>query len=969
MKKNSLITCLNHVDTLNLTTCLLMMALLLPSARAYAQAELIRDVNTSENQVYHEYANLLPANDKLFFTSQRQELWNTDGTTAGTIRFKTLTSISDLVWEGSTLYFVGGTDGGRELCKSTGPGAATGRIKNIRPGPDGSDPAYLTNVNGVLFFVANDGVHGAELWKSDGTANGTVMVKDIFPGAEGSGPSHLVNMNGVLYFSADDSQHGSELWKSNGTPAGTMMVNDICPGEIGSDPDWLNAMNGKIYFTAYRPESGRELWRSNGTVTGTVQIKDFVSGPGSPIRIAEIVTMENALYFIVDDVLWRSSGTTYGTSLLKDLSPGNPYVFEVDYHLTPINGKLYFAANDQIWISDGKPGGTNSIPMRIAANPHFTLYKESIYFFDYYFNDETYVGYYRLKRMNIDGTGETEVWRTPIYPGWENEEDNPFRPELVKAGNTLFFYGIPGEGLGHKLMKSDGTEEGTMIVKDTYVPTNPSNPDGFVSLNGVLYFKSPSQIENSRFVYRTDGTKAGTFLLKELELKGNLVPIGDNLYFNGYSDLGSWQLWKTNGTKSGTTLIKSDSSTWWSDPVDFNGTILFFNRIGELWRSDGTPNGTVLVRKLDNIEHILYAVNRVYVFNRVPSGDLDLWKSNGTAEGTIRLETLRPATGLSPRFYSFPNSTINGITYFFGTDSNKGYEVWRTNGTTSGTYRIKVVRIPGASGGVQWVRSSIIYQNSLYYSAPDENNEFALYRSNGTSYSTSRIASLRPISEFIPLGENLLFLSVGNLNNPPELWRTNGTTTGTNPVMALDDQSRLDDVDYQVIDDVAYFLFRSFSLWRTDGTECGTFPLSTGLSQVTRLGLINDLLILGGYADYLYGHELYRYNLSGAPSSPCAAEIAIASIDKPAGQMVAGSETEPVKWAPNPFDTDFSISINGTDQSEAQLHVYDINGRLVESIVLECNTTHQLGQKWPSGFYLLSIRIGNLTTSRKVIKR
>lgn len=127
------------------------------------------------------------------------------------------------------------------------------------------------------------------------------------------------------------------------------------------------------------------------------------------------------------------------------------------------------------------------------------------------------------------------------------------------------------------------------------------------------------------------------------------------------------------------------------------------------------------------------------------------------------------------------------------------------------------------------------------------------------------------------------------------------------------------------------------------------------------------MLILGGYADYRYGNELYRYSLSGAPTSPCAA--AIAAMAQPAGQIVTGYETEFVKGAPNPFDTDFSLSINATDESKAYLRVYDINGRLVESLVLDCNTTHQLGQKWPSGFYLLSIRIGNLTTSRKLIKR
>ena len=56
------------------------------------------------------------------------------------------------------------------------------------------DAREFTESNGVVFFVANDGIHGNELWKTDGSESGTVLVKDINPGYEGSSPTHLTDV-------------------------------------------------------------------------------------------------------------------------------------------------------------------------------------------------------------------------------------------------------------------------------------------------------------------------------------------------------------------------------------------------------------------------------------------------------------------------------------------------------------------------------------------------------------------------------------------------------------------------------------------------------------------------------------------------------------------------------------------------------------------------------------------------------
>ena len=216
-----------------------------------------------------------------------------------------------------TLFFVAGDRRhGRELWRSDGTRRGTRMVKDINPGQRpccrgqgaSSDPYSLTAVGRALYFVADDGIHGRELWRSDGTSRGTRMVKDIVPGLGPYNLGSLTNVAGILFFVATDGTHYG-LWRSDGTAARTTLVK-----EFGQPLQYPTAVGGALYFGA-----NGGLWRSDGTASGTVLVKGFGNNPYYLTNVAGTVyfTADDGTHA----GLWRSDGTEPGTTLVKEGVP------------------------------------------------------------------------------------------------------------------------------------------------------------------------------------------------------------------------------------------------------------------------------------------------------------------------------------------------------------------------------------------------------------------------------------------------------------------------------------------------------------------------------------------------------------------------------------------------------------------------------------------------------------------------
>lgn len=268
--------------------------------------------------------------DSLFFfvgynSSQGSMLWQTDGTTSGTIlRTGELGKNSISSHEGfgvqeihpfkdDVLFRFSSKDTGSELWRFN-PRTGASIVKDICEGCY-SGPTYLTTFNNWVYFNANDRSGKAELWRTDGTAENTISYKkytdiktlDPREGTKGLAPFSLMANSKFLFFktnfrvyetwSCDETQapplhlskdtprpfnkgyysksfkvgpyvyfqasdhRGLELWQTDGLPQNTRIAFDLNPGPADGSPDNLVAIKGEVYFSGDDGIHGNEIFK------------------------------------------------------------------------------------------------------------------------------------------------------------------------------------------------------------------------------------------------------------------------------------------------------------------------------------------------------------------------------------------------------------------------------------------------------------------------------------------------------------------------------------------------------------------------------------------------------------------------------------------------------------------------------------------------------------------------------------
>jgi trimeric autotransporter adhesin len=548
-----------------------------------AGTRLIRDIcpGSCSSAPTPDRLPLLVHQGRLFFSGtdgqKGFEPWVTDGTAAGTRLLRDICpgpcgSFPFVPTPlGNRVLFVAltGEDGrdGQEIWRTDGTTAGTVRVSDFASSHPFEHDTSTAVVSGAVLFSGRDGTLGSELWRTDGTRQGTFLVADIEHGdTGGSFPRRFMTLGETLYFLARDETPGWTLWKNDGgTEAGTSRVADIFPHSSTASISVLApaGAGGPLLFMAIlEADAPYLLYRTDGTAAGTYQIDLGEGGRVLPSSFGykQSETVGGKAFLVVEDEdhgaeLWVSDGTPAGTRLVKDVRPGE--IGSSPNGLTAFGNRVFFSAmtnaNDgfsRLWVSDGTEAGTVLVTDTPLSPRLFTVHGGFLYFFAYSQGADRSL-------WRTDGTAAGTVRVADVTPG----PDLFFESNLLSTGSRLVFWG----GFGHPseeepgMWVSDGTQTGTRKIAPVLISSFSAFIDPVV-LDGIVYFGGR---ENGRdtndFLWRSDGTEAGTYPVRTRDggfapPPKSLVAAGNRIFFTTHA--AGVPLWQSDGTPEGTFRIR-----------------------------------------------------------------------------------------------------------------------------------------------------------------------------------------------------------------------------------------------------------------------------------------------------------------------------------------------------------------------------------------------------------------------------
>jgi ELWxxDGT repeat protein len=455
------------------------------------------------------------------------EVWSSDGTAEGTVQLShdRFSRVDDAVLAGRNLFLARG-----ELWVST-DGSEPRLVTDIDRGEPSSDPAGFTAFHERVYFTAGDDFE-REIWQTDGTREGTVqLTTEPDGGAFGSTPvTDPVAAGAYLFYVRNHNSTGGELWRTDGTVAGTIpLVQESLQDRLARPP---TAFQDKVYFFATAENLGHhELWRSDGTPAGTAKVLELAD----ELYPEALTAVGQDLYFTAERFgtsrgIWRLDG---GTGVVAQVGEV-PWFPNDDPRFTRVGSRVFFLARNRLWVTDGTSAGT--APVLPEGGPPATDLAElggKLYF-------RSFAKELWQSNGTAAGTVLVKLFPGPLPIGYE-------APRLLSAGGRLWLSAHDGVH-GIEPWVSDGTAEGTRLLRDVFPGGESSHPHDFAAAGGRVFFAALDALHGEE-LWQSDGTEAGTRLVQDIapgllsSAPARLTALGDRLYFSATEESSGREPW------------------------------------------------------------------------------------------------------------------------------------------------------------------------------------------------------------------------------------------------------------------------------------------------------------------------------------------------------------------------------------------------------------------------------------------
>lgn len=674
--------------------------------------EMVKDISAGTISS-NPYA-LRVSNGKIYFYANDNingiEVWTSDGTDQGTNLLKdinpgaanALTSTEILSYANfitlnpnTTIFTANNGVNGIELWQTDGTNAGTSLISDFNLGATGSNPFQLTLLNNLLIYGCILNGIGFEVCSYDGT---TINIFDVNQGAPSSQSIFKVIINNKLLLvpniiNGANADLAKELWSFDGLTAPTLIKN-IYPatsGSIESSPEGFIKSGNGYYFYAQDPIAGRELFFTDGTTNGTSLVADFNNKTISS-NPHNFVAFDSNLYFEglpaatkSDDSTGSFSVSWFANQTLSTINQVSNISYVSNFSDLPlvIADKLMLSAaisTNQLGVGNfglepsyiAQGNVTASLTQDIASNSSS--------------NPATFA---RLNSKFLYSAIQNSTYGVFSFDGTTNQNiasNLNSVNEIYSRPNASFTLFSATDALGSELWITDGSVAGTNLLKDINVGVGGSNPSNFTELNNGQIIFSAASI-GSKQLWSSDGTALGTTMIHSSGPNGKIISLGNKVIYSG--DCG--QLWSSDGTNAGTALIIDLDNSVCSAQIQnlmlFNGLVYFTfsdsSHGDELWVTDGTVAGTKLFKDinlgaLSSTPQNLKIANSLLFFSADDgfSGH-EPWRTDGTPAGTFKILDI----------WAGPNSSnpsgftaVNNLIYFAADDAQHGREIWYTDG-------------------------------------------------------------------------------------------------------------------------------------------------------------------------------------------------------------------------------------------------------------------------------------------------